>query len=153
MALQTSYQKSRIRETKNLSTDADSSTDTFFPAVFHQKIADYGRVLIKDYGGGYGLLQRSHQGDRVLMAVRNTFFIAGYGPLHRSHQGGHQEIAGYGAGYGPLQRSHQGDHQEIAGYGAGYGPLKRSHQGDHHEIAGYGPLQSSHQGCRVLIDQ
>ena len=46
----------------------------------------------------------SHQGDRVLMAIRNTFFIAGYGPLQRSHQGDHHEIAGYG----PLQSSHQG---------------------------------------------
>ena len=54
------------------------------------------------------------------------------------------------AGYGPFQSSHQGDNQEIAGYDAGYGPLQRSHQGDHHEIAGYGPLQSSHQGYRVL---
>ena len=66
------------------------------------------------------------------MAVRNTFFISGYGPLRRSHQGGHHEIAGYGAGYEPLQQSHQGDH---------------------HEIVGYGPLQSCHQGYRVLIDQ
>ena len=67
-----------------------------------------------------------------MVAVRNIFFIAGYGPLQNSHQGGHQEVAGYGKGYGPLQRSHQGDH---------------------HEIAGYGPLQSSHQGYRVLINQ
>ena len=69
------------------------------------------------------------------MAVRNTFL--------------HQEIAGFGF----LQRFHQGDHHEIAGYCAGYGPLQRSHQGDHHEIAGYDPLQSTHQGYRVLIDQ
>ena len=73
----------------------------------------------------------SHRGDRVLMAGRNTFFIAGYGPC---------------------QRSHQGDHQEIAGYGAGYGPIQRFYQGDHHEIIVYGPLQSSHQGYKVLID-
>ena len=49
----------------------------------------------------------SHQGDRVLMAVRNIFFMAGYGPLQSSHQGDHQAIAGYGAGYGPLWCSHQ----------------------------------------------
>ena len=58
-------------------------------------------------------MESSHQGDRVVMAVRNTVFIAGYGPLQHSHQGDRQEIAGYGAGYGLLQRSHQGDHQEI----------------------------------------
>ena len=61
------------------------------------------------------------QVDRVMMAVRNTFFIAG------SHQGDYPEIAGFSAGYGPPQRSHHGDHQEIAGYGAVYGPLQRSH--------------------------
>ena len=43
----------------------------------------------------------SHQGDRILMAVGNTFF--------------HQDIAGYV----PLQSSHQGDRLEIAGFGAG----------------------------------
>ena len=80
-------------------TNADSSTDTFFPAVLHQdqEIAD-------------------HQGDRVLMAVRSTFFhqeIAGYVPLQSYHQGDHQEIADYGAGYGPLLQSHQGDHQWV----------------------------------------
>ena len=74
----------------------------------------------------------SHQGDRVLMAVRNTFSIACYGPL---------------------QSSHQGDHQEVSGYCTGFEPLQRSHQGDHHDIAGYGPLKSSHQGYRVLIEQ
>ena len=42
----------------------------FFPAVFHKEIEDYGRV---------------YQGDRVLMAVRNTLFIAGYGPLQSPH--------------------------------------------------------------------
>ena len=75
--------------------------------------------------GDCKLWTSSHQGDRVLMAVRNTISIADYGHF---------------------QISHQGDHQEIAGYGAGYGPLQRSHQEDHHEIAGYVPLQSSHQG-------
>ena len=52
--------KSRIRETPNLSTDADSSTNTcFFPVAFqpkkkslniffYQKIAGYGQVLIKE---------------------------------------------------------------------------------------------------------
>ena len=38
--------KSRIRETKNLSTDADSRTDTI--TFFHQVIAGDGRVLIEE---------------------------------------------------------------------------------------------------------
>ena len=81
--------KTCIRETRNLSTNADSGTDTFFRCFS---------------SGDCRLWTSSHQGDRVLMAVRNTFFIAGYGPLQRSHQGDHHEIAGYG----PLQSSHQG---------------------------------------------
>ena len=40
--------KYRIWETPNISTDADSSTDNFLPAVLHQEIADYGGVLIKE---------------------------------------------------------------------------------------------------------
>ena len=50
----------------------------------------------------------SHQGDRVLMAVRKTLFnqeIAGDGPLQSSHQGDHHK----NPGYGPLQSSHQQD--------------------------------------------
>ena len=46
--------------------------------------------------GDFRLSTSSHQGDRVLMAVRKT-------------SGDHQEIAGSGAVYGPLQSSHQGD--------------------------------------------
>ena len=38
--------KSRIRETRNLSTDADSRTDTI--TFFHQKISGDGRVLIEE---------------------------------------------------------------------------------------------------------
>ena len=38
--------KSRIRETKNFSTDADSRTDTI--TFFHQEIAGDGRVLIEE---------------------------------------------------------------------------------------------------------
>ena len=38
--------KSRIRETENLSTDADSRTDTI--TFFHQEIAGDGRVLIEE---------------------------------------------------------------------------------------------------------
>ena len=34
LTIQDSVKKSRIRETKNLSTDADSSTDTIFPLFF-----------------------------------------------------------------------------------------------------------------------
>ena len=90
-----------IREIPNLLTNADGSTDTFFRCFS---------------SGDCRLWTSSHQFDRVLMAVRNTLFIAGHGPLQRSHQGDHQEIACYGAGYGPLQRSHQGDHHEITGY-------------------------------------
>ena len=79
----------------------------FFPAVFHQEIADYGRVLIK---------------EKEFWWPSGTHFFhlefAGYGPLQGSIQGDHQEIASYGVGYGPLKRSHQGEHYDIAGYGA-----------------------------------
>ena len=41
-------EKSRIRETQSLLTDADSSTDTFCSADLNQEIADWGQVLIKE---------------------------------------------------------------------------------------------------------
>ena len=46
----------------------ENSKRCFFPRCFSS--GDYGRV---------------YQGDRVLMAVRNTLFIAGYRPLQSSH--------------------------------------------------------------------
>ena len=55
-----SVKKSRIWGTPNLSTDADSSTTTFFRSF---------------YSGYCRFWTSSHQGDRVLMAVRNTFSL------------------------------------------------------------------------------
>ena len=67
------YVKIPHTETKNLSTGADSSTDTFFCCFS---------------SGDCRLWTSSHQGDRVLMAVRRLQV------LQSSHQGDHHEIEG-----------------------------------------------------------
>ena len=53
-----------------------------FSALFHQEIADYGQVLIKETEFWWlsVLIKENHQK------------IAGYGPLQRSHQGDHQWV-------------------------------------------------------------
>ena len=106
--------------------------------------------------GDCRLWTSSHQGDRILMAVRDIFFFSGDCSLWTSSEFSSRRPSGDCRLWCRLWTSSaflSWDHHKIAGYCTGYGPLQRSHQGDHQEIAGNGPLQSSDQGYSVLIDQ
>ena len=131
-------EKSYIRETPTISTDAESSTDTFFPLFFIRRL----QIMDK-----FSLRRQSSDGSQEHIFHCRLWTSSAFSSRRPSGD------TGYGAGYGPLQRSHWGDHQEISGYGAGIKDTELwwTNERPVFDHVMWGPIRGLKKWCKTFI--